>query len=219
MTLGDIGVNENVTWMGTTIQFLDDTGATMTTDEYEDLGEVPLTFTYVKTSDGAETEGWYLADDYGFAHLQNSRIVPFGKGLLVDVSDADSALVYAGKVASDDTEVTLEYNFNFTGNCSPKDITYADIVPNENVTWMGTTFQLLDDTGATMTTDEYEDLGEVPLTFTYVKTSDGAETEGWYLADDYGFAHLQNDRVLEAGAGILVDVSDAEASLTFPSAL
>lgn len=219
MTFGDIGVNENVTYMGTTVQLLTDNGATAYTDEYEDLGEVALTFTYVTTDMGAETAGWYLLDDFGFAHPQNNRILTFGQGILVDCGDADAAFVYAGAVSKEDTEIELDYNFNFTGNCSPADITFADIAVNENVTYMGTTIQLLTDNGATAYTDEYEDLGEVALTFTYVTTDMGAETEGWYLLDDFGFAHPQNGRGLPAGAGILVDCGDAEASLIFPAAL
>ena len=219
MTFGDIGVNENVTYMGTTIQLLTDNGATAATDEYEDLGEVEMIFTYVTTDMGAPSDGWYLQDDFGFAHQQNDRVLPFGQGILVDCGDADAAFVYAGAVSKEDTEVTLDYNFNFTGNCSPSDITFADIAVNENVTYMGTTIQLLTDNGATAATDEYEDLGEVEMVFTYVTTDMGAETNGWYLQDDFAFEHPQNARELPAGAGILVDCGDAEATLTFPAAL
>ena len=219
MTFGDIGVNENVTYMGTTIQLLADNGATLYTDEYEDLGEVAMTFTYVTTDMGAPSNGWYLQDDFAFEHPQNDRVLPFGQGILVDCSDAEAAFVYSGAVSKEDTEVLLDYNFNFTGNCSPADITFADIAVNENVTYMGTTIQLLTDNGATAYTDEYEDLGEVALTFTYVTTDMGAASDGWYLQDDFAFEHPQNARGLAAGAGILVDCSDADASLTFPAAL
>ena len=219
MTFGDIGVNENVTYMGTTIQLLADNGATLYTDEYVDLGEVALTFTYVTTDMGAPSNGWYLQDDFAFEHPQNSRILPFGQGYLVDCGDAEAALVFAGSVSKEDTEVELGENFNFTGNCTPKDITFGDIAVNENVTYMGTTIQLLADNGATLYTDEYVDLGEVALTFTYVTTDMGAPSNGWYLQDDFAFEHPQNSRGLAAGAGILVDCGDADASITFPAAL
>ena len=215
MTLADI-VPSDITLYTTTIQLLDDTGATATTSEYEDLGEVYLTFTYATTEDGAPTAGWYLQDDFGFEHPQNSRILPFGQGYCVD-SGEDATFTFAGKVSAEDTEITLANGFNYTGNCSPKDITFGDILPKD-VTLYTTTIQLLDDTGATATTNEYEDLGEVYLTFTYATTEDGAPTAGWYLQDDFGFEHPQNSRVLAAGQGFCVDCGE-DATVTIPSAL
>ena len=114
--------------------------------------------------------------------------------------------------------------FNYVANTfvsvgtAESEMTLADIVPSD-ITLYTTTIQLLDDTGATATTSEYEDLGEVYLTFTYATTEDGAPTAGWYLQDDFGFEHPQNSRGLAAGAGILVDCGDADASITFPAAL
>ena len=118
----------------------------------------------------------------------------------------------------EDTEIELDSNFNFTGNCSPKDITFGDITVNDNITYGGSLIQLLLDNGATATV-EVDGLGEVDAMFTYATADVGAPTDGWYLMDDYGFEYCQNDRVLAAGKGILVDVSDSGAAITIPAAL
>ena len=217
MTFGDIGVNANVTYTSTSIQLLLDNGATATLD-IDGLGTVDATFTYATTDDGAPANGWYLMEDAGFEYPQNDRVLPLGQGYLVDVSDADAALVFAGAVSKDETEVELAMNYNFTGNCCPKDITFGDIVPNGNVTYTSTSIQLLEDNGATATLD-IDGLGTVDATFTYATTDDGAPTNGWYLMEDAGFEYPQNSRVLKAGQGVLVDVSDFDATFTFPSAL
>ena len=58
--------------------------------------------------------------------------------------------------------------FNYVANTfvsvgkAESEMTLADIVPSD-ITLYTTTIQLLDDTGATATTSEYEDLGEVYL--------------------------------------------------------
>ena len=215
MTLGDI-VPADITLYTTTIQILDDLGATAVTDEYEDLGEAYLTFTYATTEDGAPSDGWYLQDDFEFAHPQNARILPFGQGYCVD-SGEDATFTFAGKVVTTDTEITLSNGFNYTGNCSPANITFGDITPN-NVTLYTTTIQLLDDQGATATTSEYEDLGDAYLTLTYATTEDGAPADGWYLQDDFEFAHPQTSRLLKAGQGFCVDCGE-EAAIVIPSAL
>ena len=219
MTFSSIAKNDSVSYLGTTIQLLDDGGATATTDAYEDLGTAYLTFTYATTDDGAPSNGWYLMDDWGFEHPQNDKVLPFGQGYCVDCGDDGAAFTFAGTVAKEETEIELAPSFNYTGNCSPKDITFGDLTVNGVVSYLGTTIQLLDDGGATATTDEYEDLGTAYLTFTYATTDDGAPSNGWYLMDDWGFEHPQNGRVLAAGQGFCVDCGDDGATITIPSAL
>lgn len=219
MTFSSIEKNGNVSYLGTTIQLLDDGGATAVTSEYEDLGDAYLTFTYATTDDGASKNGWYLMEDWGFEHPQNDRVLPFGQGYCVDCGDDDAAFIFAGVVSKEDVEIELSPSFNYTGNCSPTDITFNDLAVNGVVSYLGTTIQILDDGGATATTSEYEDLGEVYLTFTYATTADGAPTNGWYLMDDWGFEHPQNDRVIAAGAGFCIDCGDDGATITIPAAL
>ena len=216
MTLGDIGVNENITYFGTVIQLLLDNGATATV-EVEGLGEVDAMFTYADESVGAPEAGWYLSDDGGFEYPQNGRVIPLGQGYCVDCGDSEAALVFAGAVSREDTEVELSYNYNYTGNCSPKDITFGDLT-GENLTYFGTVIQLLLDNGATATV-EIEGLGEVDAMFTYADESVGAPEAGWYLSDDGGFEYPQNSRILQAGQGLLVDCGDTDAKLIIPAAL
>ena len=200
------------------IQLLDDGGACLTTKEYEDLGEVYLQFTYATTEDGAKSNGWYLMDDYSFEHPQNDRVISFGQGYLIEGNDDGAALTYSGAVATDDTEIVLSPRFNFTGNCSPSDITFNDIVPG-NIAYLCSMIQLLDDGGACLMTSEYEGLGEVYLQFTYATTEDGAKSNGWYLMDDYSFTYPRGARVLSAGQGFLIEGNDDGAKITIPSAL
>ena len=217
MTLGDIGVNENVTYMGTTIQLLTDGGATATVD-HEELGTVDATYTYATPDVGASAAGWYLFDDYGFEYPMNDVVLPLGQGYCIDCSDAGAALIFAGAVSKEDTEIGLAFNYNYTGNCSPAQITFGDVVPNDNVTYMGTSIQFLTDGGATATVN-HEELGTVDATYTYATPDVGAPSAGWYLFEDYGLEYPQNTLPISAGQGFCVDCSDAEAAITIPSAL
>ena len=219
MTLGDIGVNDAVTYQGTSIQLLTDGGATATIDDYEDLGTVDATYTYATTEVGAPSDGWYLFEDYGFEYPQNDKVLVMGQGYCIDCGDVGAALVFSGAVSKEETEIELGLNYNYTGNCSPKNITFGDITINENVTYQGTSIQFLTDGGATATVDDYEDLGVVDATYTYATEDVGAPSNGWYLFEDYGFEHPQNNLPIPAGQGFCIDCGDADATITIPAAL
>ena len=215
MTFGDIGVNDAVQYFGTTIQLLTDGGATAKINHPE-LGEVDATYTYA-TSDITENPGWYLYEDYGLEYPQNETILPLGQGYCIDCGDAGAALVFAGSVSTEATEIELAPDFNYTGNCSPKDITFGDIAVNDAVQYFGTTIQFLTDGGATAKVT-HDELGEVDATYTYA-TADITETPGWYLYEDYGLEYPQNSLNIPAGQGFCVDCGDAGATITIPSAL
>lgn len=94
--LGDIGVNANVTYGGTILQLLTDTGATATITDVPDLGNVSAEFYYVDAATAAALgvdAGWYLADDTTFEYCQNNRVVAAGSGFMLDCGDDDASVI------------------------------------------------------------------------------------------------------------------------------
>lgn len=209
---------KGIAYLGDMIQLLDDQGACMRTAEYEDLGEVYLQLTYATVDDGAPADGWYIMEDWGFAHPQNDRVIPYGQAFCIEGLGAGESITFAGQVAAEDTEIQLAAGFNFTGNCSPVSIKYKDIAIN-GITYLGDMIQILDDQGACKRTAEYEDLGEVYLQLTYATVDDGAPANGWYIMEDWGFAHPQGELDLPAGQAFCIEGLGAGESITIPSAL
>ena len=128
---------------------------------------------------------------------------------------------FSPAVGYQNLELNLNYNYAastfVTIGKTKSTMTFGDIGVN-NLTYFGTVIQLLLDNGATATV-EVDGLGEVDAMFTYATTEDGAPTAGWYLMDDGAFEYPQNERVVTAGQGLLVDCSDSDATVVFPAAL
>ena len=109
-------------------------------------------------------------------------------------------------------------NFNYIGNCSPVQITLADVTPSD--TFVNSSIQFLTSGGATA---KVEFNGETYYA-TYKYWREGDEPEqgaGWYFASDINGDYNQNSRVIEAGEAFCADINLTElgASLTIPSPL
>ena len=223
MKLGDI-VPSGTTIGGTILSLLDDGGATAMVDDVTDLGEVYAEFYYLDPASAKVfnlTPGWYLSEDADFAYCQNDRVISLGRGYMVDNQDGEVSLTFSGEVYDKAIPVALNDNFNFTGNATPTEAKLGDYLP-VGTTIGGTILALLDDGGATAMVDDVTDLGEVYAEF-YFLDPDSAKvfnlTPGWYLSEDADFAYCQNDRIVPAGAGFMIDNQDGEVSLSIPPAL
>jgi hypothetical protein len=165
--------------------------------------------------------GWYFGADSNCEYCQNDRVIPFGQGYMVENYDGEIGLTFAGEVYDKALDVPLAENFNFTGNASPSKITFGDLVPGAVTSYGGTTIQLLDDGGATIVYED-ENLGEVEAVFLYVDANNAKLmgcTPGWYFSADSNCEYCQNDRIVEAGEGFMVENYDGENTLTIPTAL
>ena len=219
MTFGDIKPNED--FVNSQIQLLTSGGATANVT-VDGLGTKRARFIYWTEDDGPEDgEGWYLDSDDDAEYNQNSRVIPFGDGYLVDRStgEPNAALVFAGEVQDSPVTKELQPKFNFLGNCCPRDITFGDVTPNED--FVNSQIQLLTSGGATANVT-VDGLGTKRARFIYWTEDDGAEDgAGWYLDSDDDAEYNQNSRVISAGSGFLVDRSTGEpnATITLPKAL
>ena len=217
MTFGDIKPNDE--FVNSSIQLLTSGGATAKVT-VDGLGEVKAIFTYWDEDDASDGAGWYLDADEDAEYNQNSRVIPFGDGYLVDRmnNEPQAALVYSGEVESQPVTKSLNAKFNFLGNCSPTDITFGDLTPNAS--FVNSSIQLLTSGGATAKVT-VDGLGEVKAIFTYWDEDDASDGAGWYLDADEDAEYNQNSRVIPAGAGFLVDRmnNEAGATITIPSAL
>ena len=133
-------------------------------------------------------------------------------------TETGAALVYSGAVETAPVTKSLNANFNFLGNCSPTDITFGDITPNEK--FVNSSIQLLTSGGATAKVT-VDGLGTVKATFSYWEEKDASDGAGWYLDADDDAEYNQNWRVIQAGSGFLVNRAGTEtdATITIPSAL
>ena len=217
MTFGDIKPNDE--FVNSSIQLLTSGGATAKVT-VEGLGTVKAIFSYWDEDDASDGAGWYLDADEDAEYNQNSRVIPFGDGYLVNRAGTETgaALVYSGEVDTEPVTKSLNADFNFLGNCSPTDITFGDITPNDK--FVNSSIQLLTSGGATAKVT-VEGLGNVKAIFSYWDEDDASDGAGWYLDADEDAEYNQNGRVIQAGSGFLVNRAGTEAgaTITIPSAL
>ena len=217
MTLKDLVPND--AFVNSSIQFLTPGGATAKVV----FNGKTYYATYKYWREGDEPEqgaGWYFASDINGDYNQNDRVIPFGDAFCVDrvLTETDAALVFAGQVEGAVTKEFTTANFNYIGNCSPVQITLADVTPSD--TFVNSSIQFLTSGGATA---KVEFNGETYYA-TYKYWREGDEPEqgaGWYFASDINGDYNQNSRVIEAGEAFCADINLTElgASLTIPSPL
>ena len=233
-TLGDLIPSDD--FSASSVQFATGTGSTKkftlpNGDEVEGLfeywredeiddGDLP---------DGATaTTGWYLWGEDGKLYLMSNVQIPEGGCYIVDAHDGDAAtLGGAGQVDAEDTDLPLTDGvFNWYGNCSPVDLTLADIAVSED--FSASSLQFMTGSGATKKVtlpngdeveglfeywrDEEIDEGDLP---------DGASaTTGWYLWGEDGKLYLMSSTSVPSGAGFIIDAHDGDSAyVTIPSAL
>ena len=211
--LGDIK-GKDLDMYANQIQFLADDGSCLLTDEYPEFGDVVfLQFMYVEDAD---VPGWYLNADEEYKYPQNDRVIPAGQGFLIEGAGGGEYITFAGAVGLEDTEIVLAFGFNFSGNCTPVDIKFGDITAKD-LDMYANQIQLLADDGSCLLTDEYPEFGDVVfLQFMYVEDAD---VPGWYLNADEEYKYPQNDRVIPAGQGFLIEGAGGGESITVPAAM
>ena len=219
MTLGDIQPNED--FVNSSIQFLTTGGATATVND-PNLGTVKATYVYWTEDDEPEDgAGWYFLADDDAEYNQSSRVIPFGDAYCVDRAgnESDAGLTFAGEVQTTSVTKDLNSGFNYIGNCSPVNVTLADILPNED--FVNSSIQFLTTGGATATVVD-ENLGTVKATYVYWTEDDEPEDgAGWYFLADDDAEYNQNSRAISAGEAFCVDRAgnETDATITIPSAL
>ncbi len=217
MTFGDIKPNPE--FINSSIQLLTSGGATATVT-VDGLGTVKAIFSYWDEDDASDGAGWYLDADEDAEYNQNSRVIPFGDGYLVNrpTLETGAALVYSGEVEAAPITKNLSEKFNFLGNCCPRDITFGDLTPNAS--FVNSSIQLLTSGGATATVT-VEGLGTVKAVFSYWEEDDASGGAGWYLDADEDAEYNQNSRIIPAGGGFLVNrpMLETGAAITIPAAM
>ncbi len=233
-TLADLIPSED--FSGSSLQFVTGTGATkkfILPNNDEVYGE----FEYWREDEiddgdlpegATATTGWYLWGDDGKLYLMSNTQIPEGGCYAVTNTDGDDTTIGgAGQVDAEDTEFSLVFDaLNWYGNCTPVDITLADLIPSDD--FSGSSLQFVTGTGATKkftlanndeVYGEFEywredeiDAGDLP---------DGASAvTGWYLWGDDGKLYLMNNTPILAGEGFAITNTDSdETTLTVPSAL
>ena len=133
--LRDIGVDADFAM--SYLSFLNPNGTTKTFEIPEIIaegGQPVFGFNYLNATDaadaGLEEAGWYYVDgEYTFAYYCfNDLEVPLGSMFYIE-AEGDANIVSAGEVlnAAQPIEVSSAKQYNYTGNCSPKDLTLGDI--------------------------------------------------------------------------------------------
>ncbi len=216
MKLKDLVPNEN--FIQSSIMFLTPGGATPRVDFKSK--KVPQKYVWWTEDDEPEDgAGWYLYDDDDAEINQGELPIPFGTGFLVyrNGAETEANLVYAGEVQQE--PITLNFpntQYNILGNCSPVDLSLADITPNEK--FVQSSIMFLTPGGATPRVDFKSK--KVPQKYVWWTEDDEPEDgAGWYLYDDDDAEINQGALPIKAGEGFLVyrNGAESEAELQIPS--
>lgn len=171
------------------IQVLDEGGATT------------ATYTWMPADwFGGEQDGW-VDEEGNFADLTLTA----GQGVLIDIVEAGTKVINAGRVADQATTLTAIQGFNFIGNNSPVAINIQDIKLDfgEGESTGIDNIQILDEGGATT------------ASYTWMPADwFGGEQDGW-VDEDGNLADL----TINAGDGFLVDIVAEGTKVILPSAL
>ena len=236
ITLGDLKINCNeedpeaeTGWAanGDAINILNAAGNNVHTLVY-----IPqwLADAYTEELEYTVAKGWYDENDVGEdMHTNyNSTPVDFGMSIQVNVSaGVDAAVTFSGQVKKTPT-ITDVVNFMSLANCSPKDITLADVKVNCNeedpeaeTGWAanGDAINILNAAGNNVHTLVY-----IPqwLADAYTEELEYTVAKGWYDENDVGEdMHTNyNSTPVYAGEGFQVNVSaGADATVQIDSAL
>ena len=233
-TLADLIPSDD--FSGSALQFVDGGGATKKftlpngdevygffeywREDEIDAGDLP--------SGTSAVTGWYLWGEDGKLYLMSDTQIPEGGCYAVTNTDGDDTTIGgAGQVDSEDTEFPLVYDqLNWYGNCTPVDITLADLIPSDD--FSGSALQFVDGGGATKKftltngdevygffeywREDEIDAGDLP--------SGASAVTGWYLWGEDGKLYLMNSTPILAGDGFAVTNTDGDdTTITVPSAL
>ena len=221
-TLADISVNDD--FVVSTLSFLNPANAA--TKSFVIDGYTADQFFYYFESDLVGTAfegqpGWYFVDeDEGNMHSANSIAVPFGSSFYIEGAE-NAAVVFSGTVANTDTPIdVVEGAYNFMGNCSPANLTLADIGVSDD--FVVSTLSFLNPANAA--TKSFVIDGYTADQFFYYFESDLVGTAfegqpGWYFVDeDEGNLHSANSIPVNAGDMFYVEGAE-DAQVIVPSAL
>ena len=212
ITLGDIGVNESFVELSDTVTIL---------DEYGGAAGVYVYMTAATAEEFGLEAGWYDGDDIsnwdGESELESKNSVALydGEALMVEVSDDEASLVFAGLVPATATELECYAGQKtFLSNCTPVDRTLSDITVNE-------TFGEISDTLTVL--NEFGGAAGVYVYMTAATAEEFGLEAGWYDGDEVsnwdGESELaRKDVALPAGQGFMLEVGTDGAGIIVPAA-
>ncbi len=228
MVLGDLKANDTFMFTADTIQTLTDGGAKLAMYTYcSEQAIIDLVDDY-----GLQV-GWYDYDELNnwdwtpatVPALKNDVALPYGTMYVLQSGNEGAALIYSGKVLSEDKEFIVESRvMNMLGNATPVDITLGDITANDKFAFALDTLQLLTDGGGTKAMYTY--LGTAAIEeFGYAVYG---LKEGWYDFNEINYEWdwtaatvpaQKNDVPIPAGYGFIVQSGSESAGITIPAAL
>ena len=234
-TLKEIGVDGS--FGSAYLNFLNPNGTTKKFDIPEIIaegGEGVAGFMYINEDDAKEAElegpGWYYADgEYTGAYYPfNDLELPFGSMFYIDGVESDANVIASGVVVSEaqPIDVLTANMFNYTGNCSPVEVSLGDVGVSE--TFGSAYLNFLNPNGTTKKFEIPEIIaegGEGVAGFMYINEDDAKEAElegpGWYYADGEYTGAYYPFNTLKVGAGEMfyIDGVEADAQVIIPSAL
>lgn len=202
---------------------------------YGNTGSCEKRFYYVDSLnaeiEGVEKTGWYDADaydeNYGYTDDDycNNAVIPFGCGVIITSSEADSKITFAGEVVADkagkkDFDLFGYDMINWTGNASPVDFKMADLAIPTDQAFMAANSIVLEVYGTTGSCEHrYYFVDELNAEI------EGVTTPGWYDADAYdenfGYTDddLRNSDDLPSAQMVIITNSEADTTISIPTAL
>ena len=232
-TLGDISVDDDFGMSYLSFLNPDGTTKTFSIPEIIAVGGEPVSgFIYLNAEDaadaGLDAPGWYYADsEYtGAYYCFNDVEVPFGSMFYIE-AEGEANIVSSGTVAAEaqPIAVTSDKQFNFTGNCSPSNLTLGDIGVDADFGTSSLSFLNPDGTTKMFSIPEIIAAGGEPVAgFNYLNAEAAAEAglpgPGWYYADgEYTGAYYSFNNVSVPAGSMFYIEAEAPANVIIPSAL
>lgn len=206
-------------------------GDSIVLEIYNSSGSLEGAYSFVDEANcgnyGLTTPGWYpydlmvswmATDD----DLANDIVVPFGSGVIITSSEADSKVTFAGEVRNATSSVVIYGNngITWTGNATPLSCKLGDFaIPTDSSFLSGDSIVL----------EIYNSAGNLEGAYSFVDETNcgnyGLSNPGWYPYDlMVSWMATDDDCVNETvtigpGKMVVITSSEADTTLTLPNPL
>ena len=186
-------------------------------------GQIDGAYVYLDEVQGATYSvepGWYTSDSVAAwaPESANDVLIPFGTGVQIG-SDCGATVTFSGEVASGDVDITINDSaaggYTWTGNCSPVDLTLADlaITAPEGGLW----------SEVSVLVNTFDAEGQIDGAYVYLDEVQGATYSvepGWYTSDSVAAWAPESAGSVDIDAGEMFQIgSDCGAVISIPSAI
>ena len=203
-------------------------GDTIVLEIYDETGSLEGAYSFVDEGNaslyGLSVTGWYPLEKMQYWEATdddcaNDVVVPYGKGVIITSSEADTTLTFAGQVVDESkTYDVVGGGITWTGNSTPVNLKLGDLaIPTDQGFVSGDTLVL----------EIYSETGSLEGAYSFVDEGNaslyGLSVTGWYPLEKMQYWEATDDDCanetvsVPTGKMVIITSGEADTTLTLPN--